>query len=646
MMPLLRCPVYVCLLLMPLCGLHAQGIPVLTNPSGCSLGLPIVDNNCPGGGVFYQPNLFNIIVSNAPGTALGVDVYLKEVRLVIRHGWAADIEVNLVSPSGKVVSVVADRGGTDDNFGDPDDPTCMTYASFATGACAPLGSAVAPFAFGPYPPEQSYYAFNDSVTNPNGTWQLRICDDIATDAGTLEFVSLVFEPISCLPLSQATVLNVDTTSVLLTWTPADFCGTTLIEYGPPGFTPGDDAQAGARWRNCIGQLPAFFVAGAASHRRTMIFTSVVFVQYGGYSVNSCTVTAATGCQPPPVTIVETFNNESLCNTANCNAACNTTGLWRNVSGDAFDWIVTTGPTPTSGTGPLDDVSGGGKYVYIETTGNQCVVGAEARLLSPCIRIDKQNFPDCHLSFHYHMFGPNIGALRLEVSTDGGFTWSVFWQLTGNQDNGWKKIYLSLAAFPDDAVVQFRFAGVKGNGVRGDIALDQIVFYGSENLGFPQNQYYADSDGDGFGRAGSFVLSCAATAPAGYSDNDDDCNDTNASIYPGAPEVGCDGIDNNCNGSADDAILPPPPADSDTICSGQQALVCATAQPGYFIFWYDSPTGNNVVHFGTCYQPVLPPNNGTEPVVYQYYASQTNFSCFSQPRTEVRIVVNPAPEGGY
>ena len=643
MMPLLRCPVYVCLLLMPLRGLYAQGIPVLTNPSGCGLGLPIVDNNCPENGVFYQPNLFNIIVSNAPGTALGVDVYLKEVRLVIRHGWAADIEVNLVSPGGKVVSVVADRGGTDDDFGDPDDPTCMTYASFATGACAPLDSAVAPFAFGPYPPEQSYYAFNDSVTNPNGTWQLRICDDVATDAGTLEFVSLVFEPIACLPLSQATVLNVDTTSVLLTWAPANFCGTTIIEYGPPGFTPGDDGQAGPGGAIATGNCPPFLLQGLQAETNYDIYIRR-FCGSDGYSVNSCKVTVATGCQPPPVTIVETFNDELLCSTANCNTPCNTTGLWRNVSGDAFDWLVNAGPTPTSGTGPLDDVSGGGKYMYIETTGNQCAMGAEARLLSPCVRIDKQNFPDCHLSFHYHMFGPNIGALRLETSTDGGFTWSAFWQLTGNQDNGWKKIYLSLAAFPDDAVVQFRFVGVKGNGVRGDIALDQIVFYGSENLGFPQNQYYADSDGDGFGRAGSFVLSCVATAPVGYADNDDDCNDTNASIYPGAPEVGCDGIDNNCNGSADDAILPPPPANSDTICSGQQALVCATAQPGYFIFWYDSPTGNNVVHFGTCYQPVLPPNNGTESVIYQYYTSQTNFSCFSQPRTEVRIVVNPAPNG--
>ena len=40
------------------------------------------------------------------------------------------------------------------------------------------------------------------------------------------------------------------------------------------------------------------------------------------------------------------------------------------------------------------------------------------------------------------------------------------------------------------------------------------------------------------------------APTGYVNNNDDCNDNNASINPAAVDI-CDGIDNNCNGELDD-----------------------------------------------------------------------------------------------
>jgi hypothetical protein len=46
---------------------------------------------------------------------------------------------------------------------------------------------------------------------------------------------------------------------------------------------------------------------------------------------------------------------------------------------------------------------------------------------------------------------------------------------------------------------------------------------------------------------------ACSAPAGYIANDDDCNDTDASIHPGAPEVCGDTIDQDCNGA--DAVCP-------------------------------------------------------------------------------------------
>ena len=63
-----------------------------------------------------------------------------------------------------------------------------------------------------------------------------------------------------------------------------------------------------------------------------------------------------------------------------------------------------------------------------------------------------------------------------------------------------------------------------------------------------SSWYADTDGDGFGDGGNVVEACAEGE--GRVANADDCDDTDAAVYPGALEL-CDGIDNNCDGLTDD-----------------------------------------------------------------------------------------------
>ncbi|WP_035106775.1 MopE-related protein, partial [Algibacter luteus] len=64
-------------------------------------------------------------------------------------------------------------------------------------------------------------------------------------------------------------------------------------------------------------------------------------------------------------------------------------------------------------------------------------------------------------------------------------------------------------------------------------------------------YYVDADGDGFGSTASEEL-CAASAPAGYSTTNTDCNDTDAAINPGAIEIVGNGIDDDCNPATSDS----------------------------------------------------------------------------------------------
>ena len=64
-------------------------------------------------------------------------------------------------------------------------------------------------------------------------------------------------------------------------------------------------------------------------------------------------------------------------------------------------------------------------------------------------------------------------------------------------------------------------------------------------------WYADSDGDSYGDHSVSDTEC--DQPSGYVADDDDCDDTDSSIHPGAEEV-CDGVDEDCDGTADNDPL--------------------------------------------------------------------------------------------
>ncbi len=58
-------------------------------------------------------------------------------------------------------------------------------------------------------------------------------------------------------------------------------------------------------------------------------------------------------------------------------------------------------------------------------------------------------------------------------------------------------------------------------------------------------WYLDSDGDGSGDPNQSTLACEP--PTNYVEDNDDCNDTDETIFPNAPEL-CDGLINSCGGT--------------------------------------------------------------------------------------------------
>ncbi len=72
--------------------------------------------------------------------------------------------------------------------------------------------------------------------------------------------------------------------------------------------------------------------------------------------------------------------------------------------------------------------------------------------------------------------------------------------------------------------------------------------------------YQDSDGDGYGIAVDSMYSCNTSEP-GFALSNDDCDDNDASVNPGANEV-CNLVDDDCNGQIDEGGVDLWYADSD------------------------------------------------------------------------------------
>lgn len=69
----------------------------------------------------------------------------------------------------------------------------------------------------------------------------------------------------------------------------------------------------------------------------------------------------------------------------------------------------------------------------------------------------------------------------------------------------------------------------------------------EDSAVDATEFYADVDGDGFGDLESPRMAC--WLPDGFSAESTDCNDSLGSVNPGAEEICRDGVDNNCDDSA-------------------------------------------------------------------------------------------------
>lgn len=600
----------------------------------CDANISIPDNNCIE---------LDIVVSGTPGNQLGQNVFLEEIRLIVSHVWRNDLDIRLISPDGSVeVKLITERGGSGDHLGAPAGLDCSSPLIFSQSVCVAdsirhiTSSSNVVGLFFPEDDLSDFYLA--TPFDPNDTWTLKLCDDKFGDVGALESVELVFTPIGCPAPTELEAFNIRATTIDLDWENNGQCsGNVIIEYGPTGFVPGNGTTAGSAASQVV-VLPCFEDFDLMDLEQLTTYDIYVRQTCGtsNYSFNSCKVTAQTDCILPSTTLLENFNAQVDCNADGTCIDCPTIGgVWQNTQNDDIDWIVNSGSTVSSNTGPNNDADPNGQYIYLESSGS-CGPNMEAILISDCIEVEAST-GICHLSFFYHMFGININTLFLEITTDG-INWTTLWSQSGDLGNQWFRQYINLSAY-DNQVVQFRFRGISAAiNFRGDIALDRIAFYGSQLKA--SDIFYADLDGDGFGNPNDSIAVCFAAQPANYVANKGDCDDTNPNINPAATELPCNGFDENCSGTSDDAVIFNPTfTATSSICSGSSSSVTVTPSNGGQIFWYSDPSGTNLIDSGATFiTPILFTNT-----TFYFQESQNVLgqTCVSNI-VPVNLTVNPIP----
>lgn len=166
------------------------------------------------------------------------------------------------------------------------------------------------------------------------------------------------------------------------------------------------------------------------------------------------------------------------------------GDWAQASGDDGDWILDAGGTPSNNTGPSDDVTGNGNYLFLEASSNNSPgeIGANATAIleSPCFNLT--GLTEAYFTFSYHSFGTNTGTIEAEISNDDGANWTSVFSNTGNLGDVWNSESIDLMSYLNETV-KIRITGTTGSDWSSDIAIDHI------GIGGPPPVTYCNSFGD-------------------------------------------------------------------------------------------------------------------------------------------------------
>ena len=248
---------------------------------------------------------------------------------------------------------------------------------------------------------------------------------------------------SCLSPVALSASNITSSGADLSWTPSGSETVWNVDYGPTGYTVGTGTSVSSANYTVSGLTPQ------------TDYDFYVQADCGSGDVSSWVgpFTFTTSCAAAAAPYFENFDaGFPLC--------------WTQSTTDDADWTLDANGTPSSSTGPSDDMTGGGNYMFIETSGGSA--GKTFEMHSQSIDLSTLSSPE--LRFYSHMYGSSMGTLNVDVTNDNGATYTNIFTKSGDQGNQWNEEIVPLSL---TGSVSFKITGIRGSSFRGDLAIDNF-----------------------------------------------------------------------------------------------------------------------------------------------------------------------------
>ncbi|MDX5448124.1 MAG: PKD domain-containing protein [Bacteroidota bacterium] len=267
---------------------------------------------------------------------------------------------------------------------------------------------------------------------------------------------------SCFPPQDLTVDTATFNGLGVTWTGS--AANYIVEWGTCGYIQGTGA----------GKIGVDTVA-ANSYLIT------------GLNSNTCyDIYVQALCGPNDASILQMVSGNTLCGIEalpyqesfdgpSWSTSTTYDQCWE-ISSTSYKFQVDNNSTSSSNTGPTQDHSGFGNYIYTEASSGSS--GDEATATSKWVDLSTAANP--RVSFWYHFYGSDIDRMFVDVFDGTTWTDSVSAIIGAQQDSSeaaWKRWSVDLAAFANDTV-KIRFRGRRGGSYEGDMSIDDIEVYDS------------------------------------------------------------------------------------------------------------------------------------------------------------------------